>query len=273
MVLTATGATIIAAYATGAIIAHQSVNKRIHQERVIILKPRVIVLIPAYNEEQTIGNLIADLRKAVPDFDRLVINDGSSDGTAGVVDGLGEKQLRLITNLGYGAALQAGMEYALLCGYDAVITIDADGQHRAEDVPKLSRALADGDADMVIGSRFSHDRPYDTELSRRLGQQIFSHLARLLIGYRVFDTSSGLKAISAEACQVIVDATFMDFHIETIVRLSMLGFRIVEVPVTVLERSHGRSMHSISSVFHYPLKTLVLTIVAAMDVMLQRRTR
>jgi glycosyltransferase involved in cell wall biosynthesis len=233
----------------------------------------VIVLIPAHNEEQTIGSVIAGLRQAVPDFDRLVINDGSSDGTASVVDALGEKQLRLVTNLGYGAALQAGMEYALLCEYDAVITIDADGQHQAEDVPKLFQALVDGDSDMVIGSRFSDERPYDTEFSRRLGQQLFSHLARLLIGYRIFDTSSGFKAINAEACRAIVDATFMDFHIETIVRLSMLGFRIVEVPVTVLERSHGQSMHSVSSIFNYPLRTLVLTIVAAMDVMLQRRTR
>lgn len=237
------------------------------------MNARVLILIPAYNEEESIGSVIAGLRKVVPDFDRLVINDGSIDDTAAVVDALGEKQLRLVTNLGYGAALQAGMEYALLRGYDAVVTIDADGQHRAEDVPNLVRALVEGNADMVIGSRFGPDRPYDTPFSRRVGQQLFSHLTRLLIGYRIFDTSSGLKAINAKACREIVDATFMDFHIETIVRLSLLDYKIVEVPVTVLERSHGQSMHSVGSIFHYPLKTLVLTVVAAMDVMLQRRAR
>jgi len=235
--------------------------------------PRVLVLIPAYNEERTIASLILGLRRAAPQFDRLVVNDGSTDNTKSTIDELGEKQLHLITNLGYGAALRAGMEYALLHDYDVVVTIDADGQHRAEDVSQLVQTLVSQDADMVIGSRFGHGRPYTTPVSRRIGQILFSHLSRALIGNRVFDTSSGLKAFCREVCEIIVSASFMDFHIETIVKLSMLGFKILEVPVTVRERSHGESMHTMASIFNYPLRTLILTVVAAMDVMIQRRSR
>jgi glycosyltransferase involved in cell wall biosynthesis len=165
------------------------------------------------------------------------------------------------------------MKYALIRGYDIVVSIDADGQHNPEEVPYLVQTLIDEDADLVIGSRFARSRSYNTPFSRRAGQIVFSHLTQLLIGNRIYDTSSGFKAMTANACRALVSATFMDFHIETIVRLSMLGFKVIETPIVVKERSDGRSMHSIASIFQYPLKTLLLTIVAAMDVLIQRRAR
>jgi glycosyltransferase involved in cell wall biosynthesis len=187
--------------------------------------------------------------------------------------GLGERQLSLSSNLGYGRALQTGLKYALLRNYDIVVTLDADGQHRPEDVPVLVQALIDQNADMVIGSRFTNNRSYDAALSRRLGQIIFSKLTTLLTNQRIFDTSSGFKVMNNKVCQAIVNATFMDFHIETIVRLSLLGFKIKEVPVDILERNTGRSMHSFSSVYEYPLRTILLTAAAVMDVLIERRTR
>ena len=105
----------------------------------------------------------------------------------------------------------------------------------------------------------------------RLGQHIFSHLTRLVIGKRIYDTSSGFKALKSEACEIIVGGTFLDFHIETLVRLSMFGFNIMELPVTMRERNLGRSMHSFTSFLEYPLKTLLLTLVAAIDVFIARR--
>lgn len=237
------------------------------------MEPRVLIIIPAYNEEESLGAVLQGLRRHTPGFDRVVVNDGSTDGTDAVVTALGEKQLRLVSNLGYGEALQTGMKYALICGYDIVVSIDADGQHRPEEVPRLVQTLIDENADLVIGSRFARGRSYDTPFSRRVGQLIFSHLTRILLDQRIYDTSSGFKVMTADACQALVTATFMDFHVETIVRLSMLGFKIMEAPITVMERSNGSSMHSIASIFQYPLKTLLLTMVAAMDVLIQRRTR
>jgi glycosyltransferase involved in cell wall biosynthesis len=237
------------------------------------VKQRVLVVIPAYNEEKTIASVLKRIRRVAPEFDRVVVNDGSKDATGDVVEALGEKQLRLPCNLGYGQALQTGLKYALIRGYDVVVSIDADGQHRPEDVPRLVEMLGESDADMVIGSRFCGGRPYRSPLGRRAGQLLFSHLTRVLIGHRIYDTTSGFRALRAAACEVIVNGIVMDFHTETIVRLSLFGFRIVEMPITVEERTLGRSMYSFTSVFGYPLQTLLLTMVAAVDALLARRTR
>jgi glycosyltransferase involved in cell wall biosynthesis len=153
-----------------------------------------------------------------------------------------------------------------------VVTFDADGQHRAEDLPRIVEALVAHDADIVIGSRFCEKGKYVTSPMRRLGQQFFSHLTQVLIGRRIYDTSSGFKALSRRASELIVGATFMDFHIETIVRASMFGLNVVEVPIEVNERVYGQSMHSLASTFQYPTQTIVLTIVAAMDAILARRS-
>ncbi len=237
------------------------------------MSPSVLIVIPAYNEEESIATVLQGLSRHAPSFDRLVINDGSQDATGSIVSNLGERQLRLSSNLGYGRAIQTGLKYALLRGYDIVVTFDADGQHRPEDVPGLVQALIDQNADMVIGSRFIGDHSYDTAFSRRLGQIVFSKLATFLTHQSIYDTSSGFKAMRKEVCEAVVNATFMDFHIETIVRLSMLGFIIKEVPVHVLERYAGSSMHSFSSVYEYPLRTILLTAAAVMDVLIERKTR
>ena len=108
---------------------------------------RVIVVIPAYNEEQTIASVLIRLRQAAPEFDRVVVVDGSKDATGKVVAEIGEKQINLPVNLGYGLALQTGLKYALYKGYDIVVSMDADGQHRPEDVPRLVDALRETGAD------------------------------------------------------------------------------------------------------------------------------
>lgn len=237
------------------------------------MNQRVLIIIPAYNEAGTIADVLRGLRAAAPEYDRIVINDGSQDATARVVEDLSEKQLKLPFNLGYGLALQCGMKYALAEGYETIVSIDADGQHRPEDVPHLVETLNGSAADMVIGSRFCEDHAYNSQFNRRIGQILFSYLTRLLIGHRIYDTTSGFKAFRADTCAAIADTVFMDFHIETIVRLSLLGFRIIEHPVRVAERASGVSMHSFCSIFSYPLKTLLLTVVAATDVLLTRRNK
>lgn len=234
---------------------------------------RVLIVIPAYNEEKTIAAVIAGLRRAAPEYDRVVVNDGAKDRTGEVVAALGEKQLRLPCNLGYGNALQTGLKYGLQGGYEIIVSFDGDGQHKPEDVPAVVEALLNSDADMVIGSRYANGRSYNSPLGRKLGQILFSQLTRPLIGRRIYDTTSGFKAMRAAACEVVVSGVFMDFHTESLVRLSMAGFKIIEHPITVYEREHGRSMHSFISAFAYPLQTLLLTLVALIDALLTRRTQ
>jgi glycosyltransferase involved in cell wall biosynthesis len=235
--------------------------------------PRVLIIIPAYNEEKTISGLLLDLRRIAPEFDRVVVNDGSRDETGKIVKDLGEKQLRLPCNVGYGRALQTGLKYALKQAYDILVCFDADGQHQPDDVPRMVNALIESNADMVIGSRYCDGSPYTGSFGRRLGQYLFSHLTRVLIGKRIYDTSSGFKALSAQACEAIIGGTFLDFHTEALVRLSMFGFQIRELPVTMQERNYGRSMHSLISFIDYPLKTLLLTVTAAIDAIIARRAR
>lgn len=230
-----------------------------------------LVVIPARNEAPTIGAVLEGLRRAAPGCDRLVVNDRSTDGTADVVRRMGERQLLLPCHLGYGPAVQAGLRYAALRRYRAAVLFDADGQHRPGDVPRLLAALEEEDADLAIGARFGAARPYTGPFGRRLGQLAFSRLTRLLLGRRIYDTTSGLKAVRERAFEALLGGAFMDFHTETIVRMGLLGYRIVEVPVTVEARRHGRSMHSLASAFNYPVKTSLLTAAALLDVLLQRR--
>lgn len=244
---------------------------RTQEERGAGSRPRVLAIIPARDEAASIGRVLEGLRRAAPGVDRLVINDRSTDGTGAVVRRMGERQLDLPCRLGYGRAIQAGLKYAMLRGYDVAVFFDADGQHRPEDVPRLLRALREEEADLVIGARFGEGRPYSGPLGRRIGQRVFSSLTPILIGRRVYDTTSGLKAVRSRAFAPLLTGTFMDFHSETIVRLSLLGFRIVETPVSVEERRYGRSMHSLVSAFEYPIKMSLLTLVAMLDAFLERR--
>jgi glycosyltransferase involved in cell wall biosynthesis len=235
------------------------------------MKQRVLIVVPEYNEEKTIAMVLKGLNQFVPGFDRVVVNDGSKDATGDIVTELGERQLKLVCNLGYGPALQTGLKYGLARRYDIVVSFDADGQHQPEDVSRVVEVLVKKDVDVVIGSRFCEGRAYTGPLGRRLGQILFSHLTRMLIGRRIYDTTSGFKALRATACEEVVRTTFVDLHTEMIVRLSLLGFKIAEIPVSVRARSSGQSMHSFVSLLKYPLKTLLVTMVAVVDVFIGGR--
>lgn len=233
----------------------------------------VLVLLPAHDEQSSIGGVLEELRQVAPTFDRLVINDGSTDGTSAVVNHLGERELRLPFNLGYGGALQVGLRYALAAGYEIVVFLDTDGQHRAEDVPRLVVALRAGRADVVIGSRYVGEDPYEGPFGRRVGQRLFSLFSSIVTGKRIWDTTSGLKAMKRSAFQPLTTGTFLDFHVEALVKWSLLGLSIEEIPVAVRRREHGSSMHGWGSALGYPVKTLLLTLVAATDVWIGKRRR
>jgi glycosyltransferase involved in cell wall biosynthesis len=227
---------------------------------------RVLVAIPAYNEAATVERVVRSVRAAVPRFDLLVVNDGSTDLTNQALARTGVRVATHLCNLGYGSALQTAITYAQRCGYEAVITFDADGQHRAEELTPLYNAFAQGSYDLLIGSRFLEDREYrSAPLARRIGMRLFSALIAMVTGRSIRDTSSGLKVIGRRAFDVLTTRPVVDFHAEAIVYLIRAGFSVSEFPVTVDSRVHGESMYHALSALTYPLKVLFLIVVSALD--------
>lgn len=234
--------------------------------------PRVLVAIPAYNEQATIGAVVHRVRAALPEFDLLVVNDGSQDQTEAIVRSLGVDTATHLCNLGYGRAVQTAIKYALRNGYDTLITLDADGQHRPEQIRRMFEAFTRDGWDYLVGSRYLEAHNYrDAPLGRRLGMQLFSWLTKLIVGQRIYDTTSGLKIMRRTVFEPLTQWHFVDFHAEAIVYLWRLGFRIGEYPITVDERRHGRSMYSLISHIVYPLKTSTMVLLGTIQAGLTRR--
>ncbi len=232
----------------------------------------ILIAIPAYNEEDSIGNVIDRVQALLGEYDLLVVNDGSADNTARVLEQKNVVTATHLCNLGYGRAIQTIIKYAIRNDYDGLITLDADGQHQPEQIIEMVRFFEEHDADMVIGSRhLGKDAYKNIPLGRKTGMLLFSRIVGLLCGKRIYDTSSGLKAIRKTVFQPLVDCNFVDFHAEAIVYLIRLGYKLEEFPITVAERTAGESMHSLLNHFKYPLKTSLLTAISIVDAELLKR--
>jgi glycosyltransferase involved in cell wall biosynthesis len=204
---------------------------------------RLLVVIPACNEAGRIGRVVAAVRSQVQ-ADLLVVDDGSADATAAEARAAGAIVAPHATNLGYGAALQTGYRYALGRDYDAVLQLDADGQHDPASVPALVEAL--GRADVVLGSRFLGQGSYLPPLERRIGIAIFSWLGGALAGRRLTDPTSGFQAISRAALEFYAHERFpADYPDADILAMAVrAGLRLEEVPVRMLAPPPGKSMHA-----------------------------
>jgi glycosyltransferase involved in cell wall biosynthesis len=234
----------------------------------------ILIAIPAYNEAATITNVINRVRDSMPDYDLLVINDGSRDATGEILKGLKVITATHLCNLGYGRAIQTAIKYALRNGYDALITLDADGQHHPEQIHLMTEEFSKNQWDYLIGSRYIKLRSYkEAPLGRRVGMQLFSGLTRLATGKRVYDTTSGLKVMRRTVFEPLTHWHFVDFHAEAIVYLLRLGFSIGEYPITISERKHGESMYNVLSYLKYPLKTSLLVLLGVIQASLTRRKK
>lgn len=235
---------------------------------------RILVAIPAFNEAGTIEEVVRRVRQSLPDFDLLVVNDGSRDTTGQILDRLGVATATHLCNLGYGRAIQTAIKYALQRQYDLLITLDADGQHHPEQVLSLYRETMQRGWDVLIGSRYVKTRDYSqSPLGRRIGMRLFSQLVWIITGHRIRDTTSGLKAIRRPVFESLTHWHFIDFHAEAIVYLLRLGYTIGEHPITVAERTQGTSMYSMLSHFTYPLKTVLILLLGVVEAGLTRKRK
>jgi glycosyltransferase involved in cell wall biosynthesis len=231
---------------------------------------RSIIIMPAHNEAVNIAQVIAEIHRAVPGLDIVVVDDFSSDDTAAVATRLGAQVVRLPCNLGYGGAVQTGFKYAVEQGYDFGVMMDADGQHDPGSVPELLNVVQSGAADVGLGSRFLGRAEYRRSLARRLGQALFSRLVSAATGQHFTDATSGFQALSREVMEFFARGDYpVDYpDADTIMLLHYAGFRVREVPVTIRGRIQGESMHGGLKPIYYVLK-MTLSMLA---VMLRQRT-
>jgi glycosyltransferase involved in cell wall biosynthesis len=201
-----------------------------------------LAVIPAYNEAATIALVIGRIREHAPDFDVLVIDDGSTDRTAECAEAAGARVLRLPFNLGIGGAMQAGFRFALENDYDQMIQVDGDGQHDPAEIWRLQDAL-NGNADIACGSRFlTPDARYPAPISRRTGIHIFAFLVSRITGQRVSDPTSGFRLYNRRGIALFARDYPHDYpEVEAILMLHWHRLKMVEVPVRMFERGGGVS--------------------------------
>jgi hypothetical protein len=223
---------------------------------------KILIIVPAYNEEESLPGVIHDLRAQTPEADVLVVNDGSRDGTSRIARELGVKVLDLPFNLGIGGAVQAGFLYAHQNGYDAAVQFDGDGQHLAGEIKKLLEPLDAGRADLVIGSRFLSPGGYRAPVFRKLGIGIFSFVLSRILGMEVTDSTSGFRAANPRVIEFFARAYPDDYpEVEALVLLHKMNMRMEEVAVTMRGRTGGKSSITPMRSVYYMLKVLMAIFI------------
>lgn len=225
-----------------------------------IKKP--LLIIPAFNEEANIEKVIRNLKENYPQYDYVVVNDGSSDLTGEICEKGGYNVVNLPINLGIGGAVQTGYRYAKKYGYSIAVQIDGDGQHDVSYVENAIKPLLTGEADIVVGSRFLEYEGFQTSASRRLGIGILSGLIRLCTGVRVKDVTSGFRAVNRKFIEIYAGDYPSDYpEPEAIITAVMYGGKIREVPVVMKERENGESSINFKKSVYYMIKVTLAILI------------
>jgi len=226
--------------------------------------PRILIIIPAYNEAAGIAALLESLHRQNPAWDIVVINDGSKDKTGEMAEATGLAfVINLPCNLGIGGAVQTGFTFAKRYDYDLAVQCDGDGQHPAQEIPKLFAPIFAQDADVVIGSRFCemHDG-WKSTWGRRIGIKVFEVVNTFLIQQRITDNTSGFRAYNKQAIHFLAEHYPQDYpEPEAVVILGRHGFRIREVPVMMQARQYGSSSISEFKSLYYMVKVLLAILI------------
>lgn len=225
--------------------------------------PRVLVIVPAFNEADAIGTVLERLSQLGDDYDTLVIDDGSTDDTAAVVKRHSSATLvQLPFNLGIGGAMQTGYKYAHRNGYAIAVQCDADGQHPVDQISRLVARIDDGTADVIIGSRYVADSAYKPSLSRRIGKSMLSRWVDFLIGGGITDTTSGFRAANRRAIAVFAHTYPEDYpEPEALVILHKCGLRAAEIPVEMHQRQGGVTSIKPIGALYYMVKVALAIFI------------
>lgn len=225
---------------------------------------RVLIVIPAYNEESSILNVVSTIQQY--GYDYIVINDGSTDKTLDICLAHGINVLDLPRNLGIGGAVQAGHKYALRNGYDIDIQVDSDGQHDISYIPHLVDRIHDG-ADLVIGSRFiKPTKGSQSTFMRRMGIRWLSLMIRSLYKKKVSDPTSGFRACGRKALELFSKTYSIDYpEPESIAEALNHGLSIAEVPVNMNERQGGVSSIKAFSSIYYMIKVSLAILFCSIE--------
>ncbi len=197
---------------------------------------QVLVLIPAYNEAERIGAVV---EKSALQLPVLVVDDGSDDETAVVAKAAGATVLRYASNRGKGGALRAGFQWALAAGYEAVLTLDADGQHDPAEIPNFLRSHEERPADLIIGARSFRDMPFVRRVANSVGCQLLSWA----LGYKIRDNQSGYRLIARRLMEkmLVSPERGFEFEVEMLVTCLLAELRLAWVPIRTIYA--GESSH------------------------------
>jgi glycosyltransferase involved in cell wall biosynthesis len=226
---------------------------------------RHLAIVPAFNEAEAISRAVAAILERAPDFDVLVVDDGSIDATAERARSAGAKVLRLPFNLGIGGAMQSGYIYALERGYEVAVQVDGDGQHDPGHIHDLlDRLHGDPELNMVTGSRFldATGEGYLSSATRRMGIRIFSRVVSWITGQRVTDPTSGFRMTNRRGIELFAHDYPHDYpEVEAILLMHAHRLRSCEIPVQMRPRMTGESAISSTQSVYYMIKVLLAVFV------------
>jgi glycosyltransferase involved in cell wall biosynthesis len=223
-----------------------------------------LAVVPAYNEAGTVAGVVRGIGEHRPDFDVLVIDDGSTDNTGDVAARAGARVIRHPFNLGIGGAVQTGFTFAQEEGYDYMVQVDGDGQHDPSQIERLMHAMAeDPRIDMVCGSRFmDKDLHYPAPFSRRTGIHVFAFLLSLIVGQHVSDPTSGFRLYNRRAINLFARDYPHDYpEVEAVLMLHFHRLSMREIPTRMFLRGGGQSSISSGKSLYYMVKVLLAIFV------------
>jgi len=207
----------------------------------MMAKHKIAVILPAFNEEQTIGEVIKGVKKSLPGAQIVVIIDKSTDRTVQIARHLGARVIRLPLKMGMGCAIQAGLKYAYRKGYEFVVRMDSDGQHIPEGIAGLLLPVLNKEADLTVGSRYLNDNRYRAPVLRRGVMAMMAWIVSVVYGRKFTDTTSGFKAMNRKALGFLANNYPTIGGTPTLILLKNSGFKVIEVGVHMKERDTGKS--------------------------------
>lgn len=235
---------------------------------------KCLLIIPAYNEAKNIEKVVNDIISNYPEYDYIIVNDGSTDKTEEICITNNYCFVSHPINLGIGGAVQTGYKYALKNHYDIAVQIDGDGQHDIAYVRGLLKPIVKGEADIVIGSRFIRREGFQSSVARRMGIFWLSKLIQCLCFKKVKDVTSGFRAVNQRYIEIYANNYPNDYpEPEAIVVALMHGGRIDEIPVVMRERESGTSSINFRKSVYYMVKVTLAIIVCRISFGIRRGRR